>query len=207
MATALPWASASCRINLCVAADVRRLILQNRQSKIGKPELDQSFVTSAAIFNAGALVTLSPAGKPRPAPNATVAELYTCAAEVLRVVDGDTLWLKIWLKPGHWLKEKVRLRGIDCPELSTPEGKAAKRFVETLVRDATAVTVTTTNPDKWDGRYLCEVFLGSPRPSDGRGVRGEGRPDEGSDIFLNNLLLESGHARRYDKVSLTDWEE
>jgi hypothetical protein len=25
--------------------------------------------------------------------------------------------------------------------------------------------------------------------------------------FLNNLLLENGHARRYDKVTLGDWEE
>jgi hypothetical protein len=27
------------------------------------------------------------------------------------------------------------------------------------------------------------------------------------ELFLNNLLLENGHARRYDKVSLADWEE
>jgi endonuclease YncB( thermonuclease family) len=121
------------------------------------------------------------------------------------VVDGDTLVLKIWLKQNHWLREKVRLRGIDCPELDTPEGKAAKRFVETLVKEAEFVTVTTTKPDKWD-RYLCDLFLGSPRPSDGRGVRGEGNPDD-AESFLNNLLLEYGHARRYDNVKPADWEE
>jgi len=26
-------------------------------------------------------------------------------------------------------------------------------------------------------------------------------------LFLNNLLLENSHARRYDKVALKDWEE
>jgi len=137
------------------------------------------------------LVTLSSAGQPAAAPNATKADLYTYDAEILRVVDGDTLWLKIWLKPGHWLKEKVRLRGIDCPELDTPEGKAAKRFVETLVKEAASVTITTTKPDKWD-RYLSDIFL---------------RHENGEALFLNNLLLENVHARRYDKVTLEDWEE
>jgi endonuclease YncB( thermonuclease family) len=142
-------------------------------------------------LSAGSLVTLSPAGHPKPAPDATTADLYTYAAEVIRVVDGDTLILKIWLKPGHWLKEKVRLRGIDCPELDTPEGKAAKRFVETLVKEAEAITITTTKPDKWD-RYLSDIFL---------------RQENGGEGFLNNLLLENGHARRYDNVKPADWEE
>ncbi len=70
------------------------------------------------------------------------------------MVDGDTLWLKIWLQRDHWLKEKAPLRGIDCPKLSTPEGRAAKKFVETLVNEATFVLGITTKPDKWD-RYLC----------------------------------------------------
>ena len=33
---------------------------------------------------------------------------------------------------------------------------------------------------------------------------GEVNPEE---LFLNNLLLANGHARRYDKVALADWEE
>lgn len=139
----------------------------------------------------GSLVTLSSAGQPTAAPDATKADLYTYDAEILRVVDGDTLILKIWLKQNHWLKEKVRLRGLDCPELDTPEGKSAKRLVETLVKEAASVTVTTTKPDKWD-RYLSDVFL----------CRADGEA-----LFLNNLLLENGHARRYDKVALEDWEE
>ena len=108
----------------------------------------------------------------------------------VRLVDGDTLWLRIWLTASLWLKEKVRLRGIDCPELDTPEGKAAKRFVETQVKRSTAITITTTKPDKWD-RNLCDILL---------------RPAGGGEVFLNNLLLEQGRARRYDKVTPADWE-
>lgn len=47
-----------------------------------------------------------------------------------------------------FLKEKLRLRGIDCPELNIPKGKAAKRFVERLASQAKSVTITTTKPDK-----------------------------------------------------------
>lgn len=121
---------------------------------------------------------------------------------MLRVVDGDTLIPRIWFNQNYWLKEKVRLRGIDCPEMDTCEGKAAKRFVETLVKNAVSVTVTTTKPDKCD-RYLGDVFL-APSPLWGEGGR---RPDEVSGLFLNNLLLENGHSRQYDKVTPADWEE
>jgi endonuclease YncB( thermonuclease family) len=111
------------------------------------------------------------------------------------MVDGDTLWLKIWLKAGHCWKEKVRLRGLDCPEISTPEGKAAEQFVEGLLRESVSITITititTTKPDKWD-RYLSDIFLGQ---------------ENGEELFLNNELLKCGHARRYDKVTLGDWEE
>ena len=48
----------------------------------------------------------------------------------------------------------------------------------------------TTKPDQWD-RYLSDVFLTTAT---------------GEDLFLNNRLLETAHARRYDAVSLRDWE-
>jgi endonuclease YncB( thermonuclease family) len=164
-----------------------------------KPITDNS--QPATPFKAADLVTLSAAGKLSLAPDATNADLYTYPAEVLRVVDGDTLILKIWLKDGHWLREKVRLRGIDCPELDTSEGKAAKRFVEKLVGEAASLTITTTKPDKWD-RYLSDVFVA---PS---ALREEGgRADEVVEIFLNNALLENGLARHYDNVKPADWEE
>lgn len=118
------------------------------------------------------------------------SDLYTYRAEVLRVVDGDTLWMKIYLRPRHWLKEKLRLRGIDCPEMDTPEGQAAKKFVEALVNRALSVTITTTKPDKWD-RYLSDVFL---------------ETNSNEELFLNNLLLENGHAVRKDRFTLNDWE-
>ena len=130
---------------------------------------------------------------------------YTYPATVLKVVDGDTLWVRVYLRPGHWVKQKLRLRDLDCPELPTPEGKAAKRFTESLVARATAVTICTTKPDKYD-RYLADVFLELaddpvPQPS---ALNSQPRP---ASVFLNNALLENGHAVVKRAWEFSDWGE
>jgi endonuclease YncB( thermonuclease family) len=118
----------------------------------------------------------------------TLNPSYTYAATVLKVVDGDTLWVRVYLRPGLWVKQKLRLRDLDCPELPTPEGKAAKRFTESLVARAAAVTVCTTKPDKYD-RYLADVFLAT----------------DAGEVFLNNALLENGHATVKRAWEFSDW--
>ena len=139
--------------------------------------------------NAGDFVKFAAAGHLTPSPAATKADLFTYHAAVLKVVDGDTLWVKIYLRPGQWVKHKLRLRDLDCPEMSTPEGKAANRFVDALVAGATAMTVCTTKPDKYD-RYLADVFLTT---------------GDGEEVFLNNALLTSGHAVIKRAWEFGDW--
>ncbi len=119
------------------------------------------------------------------------ADLFTYRAGVIRVVDGDTLWVRVDLEPGRWVKQKLRLRDLDCPELSTPAGKAAKRFTEGFVAGAAALTICTTKPDKYD-RYLADVFV------DRAG---------GGEAYLNNALLESGHAVVKRDWEFADWGE
>lgn len=137
------------------------------------------------------LVTLSEAGRAIVAPEAAVSELYTYQAAGLRVVDGDTFWAQIWLSKQIWLREKLRLRGLDAPELDTAEGRTAKRAVELQFKKAQALVITTTKPDKWD-RYLADVFL---------------RQLNGEELYLNNFLLAEGYARRMEKVAPSDWED
>lgn len=120
-----------------------------------------------------------------------VSDLYTYDAELVHLIDADTFWLKVWTAPPDWRKEKLRLRGIDAPELGTPEGEAAKRFVAALFQKAQAITVTTTKPDKFH-RYLSDVFLAMA---------------DGKEIFLNNFLLEKGYAVRADKIPASEWEK
>jgi endonuclease YncB( thermonuclease family) len=129
---------------------------------------------------------------------ATKAELFTYAATLLRVVDGDTLVIELRLSPEHLHERKLRLRGIDCPELATPEGKAARRFVDGLLAPGDPLVLCTTKPDKYD-RYLADVFFGGTKDQ-GQGTTGS------SEIFLNNALLANGHAVRADVPALGDWE-
>ena len=149
---------------------------------------------------------------------ATKADLYTYRALEVRVVDGDTLAVTLALPPFNHIDKKLRLRGLNCPEMDTDAGKAAKRFVQSLIRPETEVIVTTTKPDKYD-RYLADVFLvGNAGPLKGESSKLKALdldPDRmrsgsqlstlssqlGADstvVFLNNALLENGHAVRMD---------
>lgn len=62
------------------------------------------------------------------------SDLYTYKAWVSRVVDGDTQFVEIDLGFDVAIEQYLRLRGIDCPEISTTEGKKAKAFVEKCLR-------------------------------------------------------------------------
>ena len=108
--------------------------------------------------------------------------LYNYQAYVTRVIDGDTLKLEIDTGFDDQKHETIRLRGIDCPELNTPEGQAAKRFVERELAHCEFIILksTQTRKEKW-GRYLGDVFY---------------TDKTGKQQYLNNRLLEEGHAVR-----------
>ena len=118
------------------------------------------------------------------------AAYYSYMARVVDVIDGDTLWLDIDCGFRVWTRQKVRLRGMDTPELGTAEGRRAKDFVTTALRDVSSVAVTTTKPDKYD-RYLADVFFLSGAETT------EVVFQEGT--FLNRALLEAGLAKRYSE--------
>lgn len=77
-------------------------------------------------------------------------------AGVFRVIDGDTLELR-----RHGRSERIRLEGIDCPELRQPYGKEAKRAVMALVIGS-LVTLKTYGRSH-DGALRAEVFLENGR--------------------------------------------
>ncbi len=134
---------------------------------------------------AGSIVRVDAAGNFSRADDATKADLFTYRTLQHRIVDGDTLAVTLALTPHHEIDKKLRLRGVNCPEMDTAAGKAAKRFVQNLVEGATSLVLTTTKPDKYD-RYLADVF---------------GGPSDGPEIFLNNALLENDHATRMDAAA------
>ena len=62
---------------------------------------------------------------------------------VERVIDGDTLLVSFDFDCPMSVSQKLRLRGIDCPEIDTEEGQRAKRFVESRLKDCDFIVVKT----------------------------------------------------------------
>ena len=116
----------------------------------------------------------------------TVKDLFTYWAEVEKIIDGDTLKVRFDLGFEMEVRDTLRLRGIDCPEMDTKEGEIAKAFVQSYIKEAQTLIVRSSRSDKYD-RYLADIFI----------PLGE-EPDPATDIYLNNLLLEQGHAKRWE---------
>jgi micrococcal nuclease len=99
------------------------------------------------------------------------------------VHDADTVNVKLDVGFDLTVYARVRVAGVDAPELSTPEGKAARDFVRGLLPVGAQVLVTSLGWDKFGGRIdgkiafglkdLAEELLatGHAKPYDGKGVR------------------------------------
>ncbi|MCK5215549.1 MAG: thermonuclease family protein, partial [Candidatus Omnitrophica bacterium] len=109
---------------------------------------------------------------------------------VERVVDGDTIALFIDCGFYTWIKLKARLRGIDCPELTTTQGVLARRFVRNALKAPSFVVVKTCKADKY-GRYLADIFYDA-KEKDPAVVAEKGS-------FLNQDLIDEGLAEMYNK--------
>lgn len=116
------------------------------------------------------------------------AWLYTFRAEVKEVVDGDTLWVVIDCGFRVWVEQKLRLRGLDAPELSTATGRRTRAFVEEALGQAEFVVLSTQRTDKYD-RYLADLFY-RPGEPDPQRVLADG-------VYLNQQLLDEGWAQRW----------
>lgn len=92
--------------------------------------------------------------------------MYEYRARLVRVVDGDTLDLCVDVGFGWSFVDRFRLAGLNAPELATPEGKAARAWVENWLNEADAddpwPLVVRTQRDRREkfGRYLGTVSIG-----------------------------------------------
>lgn len=82
---------------------------------------------------------------------------YVFKGNVLDVVDGDTLVLDIDCGFDIKKKQRIRLSGINSPEINTTEGQDAATFVRNQLAQAPFVVVRTTKVDI-NGRFLGDVF-------------------------------------------------
>ncbi len=112
---------------------------------------------------------------------------FTYAAVVERVVDGDTLLVLIHVGFGNVVRERLRLRGINTPELGTPEGEKAKKYVSGLLPPGSAIVIKTYRTDDY-GRFVVDVFFRA----------GEAATEEimAGGVYLNQHLLDESYAVR-----------
>lgn len=112
--------------------------------------------------------------------------MYEYKATLIRVVDGDTVWMRVDLGFRMFAELDFRLYGIDAPErvgIKADPAKAAlsKEYIEQLLAPIAGrpqiLKIQTFKPDKY-GRWLVEIWT-----EDGRNI--------------NDLMVESGHATEY----------
>jgi endonuclease YncB( thermonuclease family) len=109
-------------------------------------------------------------------------------ADVLRVLDGDTVEVRAYPWPQQSVDVLVRLRGIDAPEIhskcETERAKAemAKARLSGMIGDQKHVLLTDIGGDKYFGRVVANLGL-------------EGGDDAATTLILENLVLpyDGGH--------------
>jgi endonuclease YncB( thermonuclease family) len=111
--------------------------------------------------------------------------------DVIRTIDGDTFEARVHLGPGLDMTTRVRLRGIDAPELkaSCPQelrmAEAAGDALRGLLEEG-GVTIYHIGPDKYNGRVVADVAT---------------RRTEN----ISAALLAAGHVRSYNGGHRSGW--
>lgn len=114
-------------------------------------------------------------------------------ANLVRVVDGDTIDFDIKLWPRLTQRARIRVSGINTPEKRTrvhcekAAGIAATEFTQSFLDTAQKIIITDVRDGKYAGRQLGNVYV------DGNS--------------LSEALLNAGHARPYDGGSRSAWCE
>lgn len=104
---------------------------------------------------------------------------YAWKAVVIRVVDGDTLFVAPKdAKNFEQIQIDVRLYGIDAPELKQPGGQESKVALEQLVSPNSPVEIVSGENDRYDRAVGLVIIDG---------------------IFLNFEQIRCGHAWVYEK--------
>lgn len=143
-------------------------------------------MSGSAVRKAESVATASPAAAP-----GSAALRSGHPAEVLRVFDGDTFEARVRIWPGMDITTRVRLRGIDAPEMSArcaderSKAEAARSALQRILNEG-SVAVSGVGLDKYGGRVDADVS--TARTSD-----------------VSAALIERGLVRRYSGGKREGW--
>ena len=111
-------------------------------------------------------------------------------AQVIRVVDGDTVDVRIAVWLDLHQTARIRIRGLDTPELKgeceNERGLARMAQAFAMMNIGQKVFVTAVDYDKFGGRYDADVRLASGK-------------------LLSELLIENRLARSYNGGKRQSW--
>jgi len=120
--------------------------------------------------------------------------IYIYRAELIRVVDGDTVELMIDQGFSQFTKQTMRLYGIDAPEMRTAAGKEAKAWLWEALQPLEAIYVETlqhktkAKRDKY-GRFLAVLY------GDLKDLRANLPPKTLAVESINAKMIIEGHAK------------
>jgi micrococcal nuclease len=93
---------------------------------------------------------------------------YVYAATCVKVIDGDTLDLLVDLGFRAFEKVRVRLRGYNAPELSTPEGRAKQTYARDVlmppIGEPPQLTMQSYKDQHSFERWICDVWMPDGTP-------------------------------------------
>ena len=121
----------------------------------------------------------------------TLADTRVYAAEVVRIIDGDTFVARMRTGPGREVETRVRLRSIDAAELHARCSKelrlalAARSALQRLLAEG-SVKLSHVGPDKYPGRIDASVATRN-------------------NVDVSAAMLNGGWARRYDGGRRGSW--
>lgn len=129
----------------------------------GVPLLLAAFCFAAGLA-AGALIVPVAAGRSNEVTQPPVLAPLRSGhpAELLRVIDGDTFEARVRIWPGMEITTKVRLRGIDAPEMQARcdgervQAVAAREALARILSEG-AIGVARIGQDKYGGRVDADV--------------------------------------------------
>jgi micrococcal nuclease len=114
-------------------------------------------------------------------------------ADVIKIIDGDTVQLDVAMWPRMSYRVNLRLAGVNTPEKKgrVPEcekaaGQKATNFTQNWLRGMKMVVVSELKEDKYGGRMLGK--LAKPNGED-----------------LAQALIKTGHAKPYDGGKRGPW--
>jgi micrococcal nuclease len=107
--------------------------------------------------------------------------MYEYSATLVRVIDGDTVQMDVDLGFNITIREHFRLEAINAPEVSTQDGRDAKKFLSERLSISQKLVIRTSKPLRQEkyGRWLASIY------------------EINSEKSINQILVDLGYAKPY----------